>query len=161
MYNAEVLSKFPVVQHFPFGTLFSWERDSNAVQPPSSVHTSNQPKKIETGSVSISSASQRYPAQEPSKAPWGAATSTNQPEALPRTSAPWASGSASAVRTNINSVGSNPTSSQFPRPSSYRSIDPTTTVRTHGTNNRIQTNTGNTDTGANAMPPPTKAPWAK
>lgn len=33
MYNAEVLSKFPVVQHFPFGSLFSWEQDPNQQQP--------------------------------------------------------------------------------------------------------------------------------
>jgi len=26
IYNAEVLSKFPVVQHFPFGSLFRWRR---------------------------------------------------------------------------------------------------------------------------------------
>ncbi|KAI9707900.1 MAG: Serine/threonine-protein phosphatase 2A activator 1 [Bogoriella megaspora] len=43
MYNAEVLSKFPVVQHFPFGSLFQWERDPSAVPVKSSVHTSNLP----------------------------------------------------------------------------------------------------------------------
>ncbi|KAL2266065.1 hypothetical protein VTJ83DRAFT_5417 [Remersonia thermophila] len=30
MFNAEVLSKFPVVQHFPFGSLFSWDPDPEA-----------------------------------------------------------------------------------------------------------------------------------
>ena len=43
MYNAEVLSKFPVVQHFPFGSLFKWERDPNAIEPPPTSHTKNQP----------------------------------------------------------------------------------------------------------------------
>jgi serine/threonine-protein phosphatase 2A activator len=43
MYNAEVLSKFPVVQHFPFGSLFTWERDPNASSLVSSVHMASQP----------------------------------------------------------------------------------------------------------------------
>ena len=43
MYNAEVLSKFPVVQHFPFGSLFEWEKDPEAKAPPPTTHSSNQP----------------------------------------------------------------------------------------------------------------------
>lgn len=43
MYNAEVLSKFPVVQHFQFGSLFKWEKDPEAKAPTPTTHSSNQP----------------------------------------------------------------------------------------------------------------------
>jgi len=43
MYLAEVLSKFPVVQHFPFGSLFSWERDPGARVVPISAPVPSQP----------------------------------------------------------------------------------------------------------------------
>ncbi|KAL5621897.1 hypothetical protein BROUX41_005842 [Berkeleyomyces rouxiae] len=44
MFNAEVLAKFPVVQHFRFGALFAWAPDPHTVAPPvNSVHLRNQP----------------------------------------------------------------------------------------------------------------------
>jgi serine/threonine-protein phosphatase 2A activator len=72
MYNAEVLSKFPVVQHFPFGSLFSWDEDPTAPRPPTSVHTSNQPSTTPNaakGSSAEPSKSQQLP-QESTRAPW-------------------------------------------------------------------------------------------
>ena len=66
MFNAEVLSKFPVVQHFPFGSLFSWDPDPEASAPQQSVHMASQPV---AGAVSSSS-------QQPgaTAAPWAQAT---------------------------------------------------------------------------------------
>lgn len=68
MYNAEVLSKFPVVQHFPFGSLFRWEKDPDAKPPPVSTHSSSQPLRNPTGN----------------------APTTTRPTGQPATAAPWA-----------------------------------------------------------------------
>lgn len=69
MYNAEVLSKFPVVQHFPFGELFRWEKDPDAKATPPSAHTANQPL--------------RNPID-------GTAPTVARPAGPPGTAAPWA-----------------------------------------------------------------------
>ncbi|KAH8689491.1 phosphotyrosyl phosphatase activator [Talaromyces proteolyticus] len=84
MYNAEVLSKFPVVQHFPMGSLFSWDQDPNAVAPAPTAHSISQPQQPNT-SVTPSPEARSVG----TRAPWA---NTPQPNtALPGpTAAPWA-----------------------------------------------------------------------
>jgi serine/threonine-protein phosphatase 2A activator len=102
MYNAEVLSKFPVVQHFPFGSLFQWGEDLEAVHSPTTTHTASQPlREPPTSSVTTARpptghkpASLGGPASagHGTSAPWAAAAS-KPPTGMVGgvTRAPWAS----------------------------------------------------------------------
>lgn len=76
MYDAEVLGKFPVVQHFPFGKLFKWEQDPEAVRRQATVHAQQQP------------ASNRPSEGVGTAAPWASQAASSQ--GMPSTRAPWA-----------------------------------------------------------------------
>ena len=73
MYNAEVLSKFPVVQHFPFGSLFKWERDPRAAPSAAFARDSHQAS-MPRPNMASAGASMPAPgggsAMIPTKAPW-------------------------------------------------------------------------------------------
>lgn len=163
MYNAEVLSKFPVVQHFPFGSLLSWERDPNAVPPPPTTH-------------SMAAASQQ-PAPSPTttsvpgpgagtRAPWANGASSQPGSAVPgATTAPWATarppgGAAPApsatttARPGINTTL--PDTSRTPGP-----MQPTRAPWATGTATRHQPPAGSGDDSSRSIPAPTRAPWAK
>ena len=89
MYNAEVLSKFPVVQHFPFGSIFRWEKDPKAKPPPVSAHKNNQPLRTPMPTMPTT----RPTPQSTTAAPWASSGRTAAPVGFVNgvTQAPWAS----------------------------------------------------------------------
>jgi serine/threonine-protein phosphatase 2A activator len=162
MYNAEVLSKFPVVQHFPFGSLFSFDRDPNAKAPEVSPHVSNHPTAV-PDSMPPPSSVEVVPS---TKAPWAAPSIPGPPAA---TGAPRAT--IRPLRDPLATTNSEPTArpsiplrdpmsgtGTFAVPASTRrpqppiaSMPPTRAPWASG-------DPGGAPAGANL---PTRAPWAK
>lgn len=145
MYVAEVLSKFPVVQHFYFGSLFSWDKDPDAIPQPGTVHTASQPAQPQSKASTPSGAA---PQQGVTKLPpviHPMASSSS----FVGTAAPWAKqSSVTSPMTAFPSQVDQRSISQTPR------LPPDSTSRTTASNR-----TG--EQGPTGMPPPLRAPWAK
>jgi len=122
MYNAEVLSKFPVVQHFPFGSLFSWDQDVCNVQ---FGHTPNQPRSHSFASNAPTASRLQ---QETTRNPW----SSHPASVPPATSVPYVSvkpqlGNEQAVRASETTISPGQSSrysrtANLPRPSNWPDV---------------------------------------
>ncbi|KAI9872110.1 MAG: Serine/threonine-protein phosphatase 2A activator 1 [Pleopsidium flavum] len=153
MYNAEVLSKFPVVQHFPFGSLLTWEQDPNAVFPPNTVHTSNHPSRATLGVDRSATTSSRAPYKEATTAPWAGDSRSSLAGSM-GTTAPWPTPSSTSMAPPvINAVVSGPIasrSSEAPLPPLARGMPATQAPWASGAvGDRKKANL------------PTRAPWAR
>ena len=152
MYNAEVLSKFPVVQHFPFGSLFSWDLDPKAEPPPSSAHRSSQPTDRSSRSWVTNRPSVQKSVQVGAPTP-GVDTVAHLPGSLGNIQAPWANQGSQrnmTVRTDPPAVHATTSHNRD-------------SVRE---NSRVQPiENGNSERSKQnddiSMPPPIKAPWTR
>ncbi|KAG7007633.1 hypothetical protein G7Y79_00009g027420 [Physcia stellaris] len=163
MYNVEVLSKFPVVQHFRFGSLFSWDRDPNAAPPPSSIHSSSQPPsklpsdlQASTGSLNTARPTPTATAVDPrsmaqnTPAPWA----SNGPAT---TAAPWAQ--FPSTKSSLPELTRSSAPRQLRANGAQQQIDAS---RNPGTNHARVAKEAPEDRGtSSAMPPPLRAPWAR
>ncbi|KAL8872391.1 MAG: hypothetical protein Q9174_001970 [Haloplaca sp. 1 TL-2023] len=147
MYMAEVLSKFPVVQHFYFGSLFSWDEDPNAALPPLSAHTSSQPSREASVAASLNtSLSQTLPSR--TERPQRPSETVESPGPSIGTAAPWAKQSTLASPT-----------AAFPLHGQQSNISQTPRIPRDSVSNEARAVSDGRRPAD--KPPPMKAPWAK
>ncbi|KAL9603818.1 MAG: hypothetical protein Q9219_000927 [cf. Caloplaca sp. 3 TL-2023] len=149
MYMAEVLAKFPVVQHFYFGSLFSWNEDPEAVPPAKTVHASNQPSEFHPAKPTGNTMPLRPALQESMEKP-AELRSAATPAPFVGTAAPWAKQpSVLSPTTAFPSQSEQRHAGQTPR--FPLDLNPRPTNNGETTREQVPTR----------MPPPTKPPWAR
>ena len=134
MFAAEVLGKFPVVQHFPFGSLLRWEGDPEAGRGEVSVHLREQ---VAGGRSMDVPPPPSAAAVAGTKAPWAKSGVASMPpvqasSGVPSARAPWAGAGASGRQP--------PPMASTAAPWALNQRPPASTT---------------------GMPPPTNAPWVK
>ncbi|KAJ5089818.1 Phosphotyrosyl phosphatase activator PTPA [Penicillium argentinense] len=122
MYNGEVLSKFPVVQHFPFGSLFSWDRDPYTAAPSTTVHATSGPqgRPVVPDAGLPSSTSARPNVDSGMKAPRASSGAGTRAPPMGPTAAPWAAArrDVSTTSSSIPSTATGPALPDTSRPPS-------------------------------------------
>lgn len=150
MYVVEVLSKFPVVQHFPFGSLFKWERDPNIAAPTPSTHVSSQPTPDRAPSGTSSGTA----------APWATGVSSQMPPTSsmgePGTKAPWAKTTSVPMRTPSGGLPPGRQTGRQPT-SERRTMQPTRAPFARP----AQSDVAGMQPHSGANMEVTRAPWAK
>lgn len=149
MYNAEVLGKFPVVQHFPFGDVFfpftsmtgnltaETASPSPADASSEAAMTDLQSIRDQTQTLHVSRLAQETPDRDadtpvPEDRPTHAAKqkmSDNPTTSMPRTAAPWSSGTRAPTTGSISSHANQMSTPRIPVMRTTNMPPPTQTAR--------------------------------